>query len=329
MKQKPSKQYRNARPNAVAPPARLRIQNILATTDLSNGSLAGVRYAVALAAKVRAPAALLYVVEVPPLPPMPGMRTVTLFLEDSKIAKRARVRLTTLARRESKGNVNLTPILRTGNSFYGIITTARERAADLIVIATHGYTGAKRVLLGGTTERVVRHAPCPVLSVPVRKIPRRSDKMPRLELKKILVPIDFSKISHIALPWAELLAAEFNAELTLLHVVEKFPIDYLLGRELMNEAITPLMKQSEAELQQMAEKLTTLTGLKASALVRDGKPFIEICGAARRLGADLIALTTRGHTGLKNVWLGSTAERVVRHAPCPVLVVRQWKRKAK
>ena len=57
--------------------------------------------------------------------------------------------------------LNLTPILRSGNPLYGIITTARERAADLIVIATHGYTGAKRALLGSTAERVVRHAPCP------------------------------------------------------------------------------------------------------------------------------------------------------------------------
>jgi len=103
--------------------------------------------------------------------------------------------LKTLAKRESKGDLNLTPILRSGNSFCGIITTARERAADLIVIATHGYTGAKRVVLGSTAERVVRHASCPVLTVPARTTPRRTGKMPPLDLKKILVPIDFSKTS--------------------------------------------------------------------------------------------------------------------------------------
>lgn len=142
------KKIRNAQRHAVAPPARLRIQNILATTDLSNGSLAGVRHAVALAQKVGASAALLHVVEFPPPPPMPGMRTVTLTLQDSKIDKHARARLKTLTKRESKGDVNLTPVLRSGNSVYGIMTTAREHAADLIVIATHGYTGAKRVLAG-------------------------------------------------------------------------------------------------------------------------------------------------------------------------------------
>jgi nucleotide-binding universal stress UspA family protein len=237
------------------------------------------------------------------------------------------VRLKSLAKRESKGDLNLTPILRSGNSFHGIITTARERAVDLIVIATHGYTGAKRVLLGSTTERVVRHAPCPVLTVPVRTTPTRRGKMPPIDLKRILVPVDFSKASKAALPWAASLAAESNAELILVHVVEKFLIDYVLGHEFMNETITPLMKKSEAELRQMAESLSKSTGLKAAALIRNGKPFKEICSAAEKLGAGLIAQTTRGYTGLKHVWLGSTAERVVRHASCPVLTVRELNRR--
>src|ERR1051325_8701301 len=197
-----SKLSKDGRRKTTALPARSRIQNILATTDLSNESIAGVRYAVALAEKVGTAVGLLHVIEFPAPPPMPGMRTVTLSLQNSTIAKHARARLKTLAKRESKGDVKLTPILRSGNSFYGIITTARERAADLIVIATHGYTGAKRVLLGSTTERVVRHAPCLVLTVPGHATPKRTGKMPPLELKKILVPIDFSKTSDTALPWA-------------------------------------------------------------------------------------------------------------------------------
>ncbi len=327
MKTKPSKKSANARRNNSVPRARSKIHEILATTDFSKESLAGVRYAVALAEKVGAAVALLHVVEFPSPPPMPGMRTVTLSLQDSEIGKQARVRLKTLAKRESKGDLNLTPILRSGNSFYGITTTARERAADLIVIATHGYTGAKRVLLGSTAERVVRHAPCPVLTVPARATKRRTGKMPPLDLKRILVPIDFSKTSETALPWAASLAAESNAELILLHVVEKFPIDYLMGRELMNQAITPLMKQSEADLKRMAANMIKSAELRVSAVVRDGRPFEEICSAAQGLGADLIALTTHGYTGLRRVWLGSTAERVVRHARCPVLVVRELNRR--
>jgi nucleotide-binding universal stress UspA family protein len=250
------------------------------------------------------------------------MRAVTLARQDSEIVKQARLRLKTVAKREGKGDLNITPMVRSGNSLYGIITTARECEADLIVIATHGYTGAKRLLLGSTTERVVRHAPCPVLTVPVHTTPRDRGKRP-LDLKRIVVPIDFSKASKAALPWAASLAAAANAKLNLLHVVERFPIDYVLGHESMKETITPLIKQREVKLKGMAESLSKSAGLKVSAVVRDGKPFKEICRAAQRLGADLIVLTTRGYTGLKRVWLGSTAERVVRHSSRPVLAVRE------
>ena len=169
----------------------------------------------------------------------------------------------------------------------------------------------------------MRHAPCPVLTVPARTTPKQIGKTPPFKIEKILVPIDFSNIAKGALPWATSLAAHFGAEISLLHVVEKFPIDYLLGRELMNDTITPLMKQAAAEMGRVAGSLNKSTGVKASAFVRSGTPFEEICHAAQTLGADMIVLTTHGYTGLKHIWLGSTAERVVRHSHCPVLVVRE------
>ena len=183
-------------------------------------------------------------------------------------------------------------------------------------------TGIEHLLLGSTAERVVRHAPCPVLTVPAHTLPKRTLKTSPFKIKKLLVPIDFSAISKDALPWASFLAAQFKSELVLLHVEEKFPIDYLLGRELMSHTMVPLMKQAEADLERLAGSLRKSTEGNISAVVRDGKPFEEICHAATALGADFIVLTTHGHTGLKHAWLGSTAERVVRHAHCPVLVLR-------
>ena len=87
------------------------------------------------------------------------------------------------------------------------------------------------------------------------------------------------------------------------------------------------MKQAEADLDRIAGSLRKSTGVNMSAVARDGTPFEEICHAAKTFDADLIVLTTHGYTGLKHVWLGSTAERVVRHAHCPVLAVRERKRK--
>lgn len=303
--------------------ARVNIQTILATTDFSDESRSGVRYAVALGEKLNAAVALLHVIEPPSR--LSGVESVVLAREDSEVTKLAREQLAMLAKREGTGGVAVTSSVRTGNPFHEITIAAREDAADLIVIATHGYTGAKRVLLGSTAERVVRHAPCPVLTVPTSSTSGRAGKTPPLKAKKILVPMDFSDLSKDAFPWATFLAVQFRAEVVLLHVVEKFPVDYLMGRELTSHAIVPLIKQAEADLERAAADLAKSIGIKISSAVREGKPHEEICEAAKALAVDLVVLTTHGHTGLKHVWLGSTAERVVRHAHCPVLVVRATK----
>ena len=312
----PSKSRRQSADSTRSP----SIQTILATTDFSDESRSGVRYAVALAEKMHASVALLHIIEQPSR--LSGEESIILAREDSEVTTLAGERLEVLAKLESKSGVTVTSTVRTGNPFNEITTAASEDAADLIVIATHGHTGVTRVVLGSTAERVVRHAPCPVLTVPTRTKPKRTGKTLGLRLKKILVPMDFSKLSKDALPWATFLAEQFEAEIILFHVVEKFPIDYLLGKELTSHTIVPLIKQAEADFEIVASDLAKAFGIKISAAVREGKPHEEICETARTLDADLIVLTTHGYTGLKHVWLGSTAERVVRHASCPVLVVR-------
>lgn len=313
-------QFKNAGHKFLASPGRSTLREILAPTDFSNESRVGVAYAFNLAEKLGATVALLHVIE--PLPVMEGMEAFPLLPTRPEITRQARIQLERIADQESKKDSRLTTIVRTAKPFYGIITAAAERKADLIVMATHGYTGVNHVLLGSTAERVVRHAPCPVLTVRVRAAGSNA-AAPHLRLTRILVPIDFSDTSKLALPWAAFLAEAFDAEIVLLHVTEKYPIDYLLGRELMNEAITPLMKAAEVALERIADNVHGSTGIKTSVVVRDGVPHKEICLAAQELHADLIALTTHGYTGLKHVWLGSTAERVVRDAQCPVLALRE------
>ena len=315
---KPSGKTRREIAAAATPP---NVQKILTTTDFSDHSRAGVRYAAALAEKLNADVALLHVVE-----PRSWMDRLEA-RKDSELVALARTQLAKFAKREVGSDVTVTSSVCTGKPFHEITTAAREGTADLIVIATHGYTGVERILLGSTAERVVRHAPCPVLIVPVRELPKRAGKAPPFKLQKILVPIDFSNLSKDALPYAVLLAGHYGAELLLLHIVETFPIDSLLGRELMNETIVPMMKQAEADLERMAAELSKATGVKATSVVRPGRPFEETCATAKTEGAGLIVLTTHGYTGLKHVWLGSTAERVVRQAPCPVLVVRELERR--
>lgn len=150
----------------------------------------------------------------------------------------------------------------------------------------------------------------------------------RLQVKRILVPVDFSGCSRLALEYATALAGQFNAAMTLLHVAEIGSPGYEFGS-------TDFPKMETAIRQQALTELAGLCGeqirqsIPIEVRVRSGWPFTagkrpaaEIVQAAEEWAVDLVVMGTHGHTGLDHVFLGSTAERVVRHAPCPVLVVR-------
>ncbi len=145
---------------------------------------------------------------------------------------------------------------------------------------------------------------------------------PALVLKRILIPIDFSKVSLAALRYAVPFAERFGAALYLIHVVE--PAPFMSGIKEVPIALSDreVAEKALAELTSLAHRVVKPPVL-AKPLVRTGKAHHEIVQAARELRIDLVILTTHGYTGLKHTLLGSTAERVVQHAPCPVLVVRE------
>jgi nucleotide-binding universal stress UspA family protein len=145
------------------------------------------------------------------------------------------------------------------------------------------------------------------------------------QLRKILVPVDFSACSKKALQYAVPFASQFGASLVLLNVVQ-----VALPAGEFGPIEPPLI---EPELEQVSrQQLEALIAgeiagrVPASALVKIGRPDEEIISVAREENFDLIILSTHGHTGLKHVLLGSVAEHVVRRAPCPVLTVRQHER---
>ena len=139
-----------------------RFGRILVPTDFSDPSRKALRCAVRLAEKFGSRVSLIHVIE----PVMsPDFTHFPLALEEEKVIETARQRLAHLGRawlsEQSLGDF----IVRSGNPFHEITEAARELKADLIVISTHGYTGLKRALLGSTAERVVRYAPCAVMTV--------------------------------------------------------------------------------------------------------------------------------------------------------------------
>jgi len=141
-------------------------------------------------------------------------------------------------------------------------------------------------------------------------------------LKHILVPVDFSQCSLKALQYAVAFARQFKASITLLYVVQQYylPGDFTGGLD-YSALEREIEENSARELEAIANQQV---GKKApwKVLLRMGRPVDQISQVADELNVDLIILATHGHTGLKHVVLGSTAENVVRHAPCPVLTVR-------
>ena len=143
-----------------------------------------------------------------------------------------------------------------------------------------------------------------------------------LRLKKILVPVDFSDFSVKALKYAVRFAEQFRSELILVHVVK--PVHYpesIIIPPAMETANQERLKLARTAVTEFAKRQVP-AGVESTSLARLGQPFAELTAAARECEADLIVIATHGHTGLKHLFLGSTAERVVRLAPCPVLTVR-------
>jgi len=145
----------------------------------------------------------------------------------------------------------------------------------------------------------------------------------KVRLKTLLVPVDFSSFSDKALEYAVAFADQFRAKIVLLHVVEPmvYPENYMTIPAVTDDINSSLMQAADQKLTEQRQRIEK-DHVEVKVMTRLGRPYMEITDAAKELGVDLIILATHGHTGLKHVLLGSTAERVVRHAPCPVLTVR-------
>ena len=143
-------------------------------------------------------------------------------------------------------------------------------------------------------------------------------------LKKILVPIDFSNYSKNALRYAVNFAKKFDSKIYLIYVVEPviYPSDFSMGQVTFPIADLEMTERAKEELNGLA-KAEISTDIFVETLIKTGKPFVEINETAHELDIDLIIIATHGHTGMEHLLFGSTAEKVVRKAPCPVLTLRE------
>lgn len=168
------------------------------------------------------------------------------------------------------------------------------------------------------------------------KLAGESDQLPKtippLDLKKLLVPTDFSENSKKALVYAVRLAQRNSASLILLHVFESLEFERQLPQDFSYESNEELRKLFDAARRRSEERLVTLSrgvqesNVRVETSQRLGTPYEEIVKVAKEREVDLIVIATHGYTGLKHFLLGSTTERVANVSPCPVLVVRQEER---
>lgn len=147
-----------------------------------------------------------------------------------------------------------------------------------------------------------------------------AEKRDILNIRKIMVPTDFTAFSDQAVEYASVIAKRFDSTIILVHVIEPLTYDLTDTIQVIDHFVA-LKAIAEPILDNLQKKLLK-KGLQAKTFLLKGNPYLEIVEKARKTGVDLIIMGTHGRTGIKHLLVGSVTERVVRLAPCPVLTVR-------
>jgi len=296
----------------------IEIRKILCPTDFSEFSRHALDLSLALAKWYQAEVTVVHV--------LPRIAADYTYLpEPVAVTPMARERaleeLNRFVRESRRSGITTQVALEEGDAVRMILDLAGRLPADLLVLGTHGRGGFERFVLGSVTEKVLRKAPCPVLTLP-RAAEGAVAEEPAL-FKKILCPVDFSPSSLKSLEFAFSLAEEADAHLTLLHVLEFVPdVD-------PREGVAKVVHEYRARL--LSEARERLRGAvpdqvrqwcEPEELVVVGRPASEILRVAEAQGTELIVMGVLGRSAVDLAVFGSTTQQIVRAARCPVLTIR-------
>ncbi len=288
--------------NAASMPGAIR--HVLFPSDLSLASDRALDHARFLAVRFGARLTLFHVVEAPPSHDHGPAGPVDEAWR--RAAEQVRGHLDCLAGRLST-EIDIV-VERGASAHQALVAHALKTRPDLTVMATHGRQGLAHLFAGSVTEIVLRQGRCPVLCV------REPEHGVALPYRRILVPTDLSAASRRAFPLAALLARSFESEVLALHVAQVEAPRSLVG---VSHAVEG--SPSEAEVARFLED--NFRDVRVTPRVRLGPAWDGIVETARAERVDLIVMSTHGHDSLSDRLIGSHAERVVRNAPCPVLIV--------
>lgn len=299
-------------------PAMPEFKKILFPTDFSQCAAGALPHALELAKRYDAH---LFVAHVRTLfaddPHNPEHR----FLDEKALAAEVQNNLDSVARSARSHPRVETILLRSASAPPAILEYAAEGGIDLVVMGTHGRSAVAHFFLGSVAERVVRHAPCPVLTVAEGRDGYRSEP----SYSRILAAYDFSGHSLEAVGWAAGLAGKFGAELHLAHVVEQpvHPAYYDLWNRAVKQQIPTIAEEARRSIDRLLDELTFSGPVEVEVVVDEPKVHRGLERIARERQVDLMVLGTHGLSGVERVLMGSTTERLVRTAPCPVLAVKR------
>ena len=291
----------------------LEIKLILCPIDFSEFSIRAYHYALSLAEHYRAELVAQHIVELWRYPFSDYVASQGDYAEFRRAFREGgKEKLLEFVKNHTHDEIQPELVVHEGVAADSILSFAQARKADLIVMGTHGRRGFDRLVLGSVTDRVIRTAPCPVLAI--SKLPHEfmaaGEERRRVHhLNRILFCTDFSEASERALNYALSATAEYDAELTLLHVLE--------------EVSTPAKKDKAiAAAKEQLDRLVPSEGhktLKIKTAVRIGKPYEQIIQLALEAQIDMVAMAVRGRGALDLAVFGSTTYRVMQLGPCPVL----------
>lgn len=298
---------------------RVQFNRILCATDFSDYSNRTIHYGYGLAQEFGAKLYICHVIDLSSVA-IYGEFQIDPVGQQERIKKDAEEQINQTLRELP---IQWESIINIGRPAEEIARIVEEKRIDLVISAPRGRSGLKRLILGSVTERLARILTCPLLVVKSTQSDALNRSAMGISLDRILIGCDFSKDSDLALGYGLSLAQEFESELHLVHVIE--PPVYPEFVRAVSTSAHGIQHQVLSDL--LTQKLQELVPdgvrdwCRLQTILLEGPPYEELVGYAERNSMDMIVLGMRGHGLVKSLLLGSTADRVIRHTPCPVLAV--------
>ena len=290
----------------------LRVERILCPVDFFPASLRAADYAIALAKNYDAKLHLLHVIA----PVLPGTYEYALTMGGivRQVEETSAQEMKKLGAKVKEFGVNAESQVRVGDAYDEIKRAIEGVKPDIVVMGTHGRRGVERWFMGSTTEKLLRHTPVPILTISA--MGERPLTLP--QFRRILVTTDFSEGTPDALAYAFSLAQENQSQVTLLHVAYDIINDVAvdLSGSYLEPSQKGILKQLDdlvpAEVRNWCDVVTRVV---------TGVPYRIILGMLEEGKFDLLVMNIHGKGMFERALLGSTAERVLRAASCPAMLI--------